>query len=679
MRPIIALQGDIKALIKKLYNIDQSVIFTKPPSIEHGDISFPLFSIAKKLDIHTEKIGLAIKKELETYSMIKDVNVSGGFLNIFFDKEFFSKLVLSNIFSQVQYGSSELLSKDRVIVEHTSSNPNGPLHIGNFRGSVIGDVIARIYRTLGASVNVRYYVNDLGRQIAPTVVGYRLLKKEGIKPDCKIDLWIGKIYATMNTLLEIYEIKKKLLYLFKDNESFSDYPFDDLSPYEMSEKEKDYYIKNITLLNLDEDEKDKIIFSLNKFYNVQSSLKDKIFDLYSNLLSLVTNEVKDLSNLAKYYVEAYLKGDDKDVVNSFRELTELALSGHVETLHSFGIYHDDFDRESDIAWSGEIEIILDKLEEKGWLRHDGKARLLKNDEIATALRYKEKYNINYKIPDLILVNSNGVPLYPCRDIAYHLHKLEKFSANKCINVIGKQQQALQLGVKLALYALNKSSIADKIYHFDYEYVTLVGRKMAGRELEYVTPDELYDKTREEVMKLLEDKNYSKKKKEEIANKVAIASVKFSILKIDPQKAVVFDVKKAVDINENSGPFLQYSFTRALNIIEKIKDKGFELEENIKELDKYILSVTKKEEWQLIKTMEELPSVYERAIKNKRPDIITNFAFDFAKNFNKFYDNCPVIAAKTEIEKKTRLLIVQAAIKCFESLFEVMGIDKLDKM
>ncbi|MHA1304592.1 MAG: arginine--tRNA ligase domain-containing protein, partial [Candidatus Heimdallarchaeaceae archaeon] len=547
------------------------------------------------------------------------------------------------------------------------------LHIGNFRGSVIGDVLARIYRMLGATVNVRYYVNDLGRQIAPAVIGYSLLTKEGIQPDCKIDLWIGKIYATMNTLLDIQELKKELRTclngLIVEKETM----------YELTSEEKENYHSLLSEIDLDENRKEKLKSTINKLYNVQNSLFEKIPDLYSTLRALVYKEVDDLSTQTIFYVEEYLRGKNKEVINKFRELTEQSLSGHIETLHSFNIEHDDFDRESDVAWSGEVDQILQKLEEKGWLRHDGKARLLKNDEIATSLRFKEKYGLKHKLSDLILVNSEGIPLYPCRDIAYHLHKLEKFNASKCINVIGKQQQALQLGVKLALYALNKCKIADKITHFDYEYVTLVGRKMAGRELEYVTPDELIGLARKEVLELLKDKNYSEDEKEEIARKVATSSVKYSILKIDPQKAVIFDVKKAVDLNENTGPFLQYSFTRALNIISKGKELSIPVDDILDSYQKYSMVINKKEEWQLVKIMEELPSIYERAIEMQRPDTIANFAFEFCKFFNKFYDNCPVITEENEEIRISRVLLVKASIKCFESLFMVMGLDKLEKM
>ncbi|MHA1866185.1 MAG: DALR anticodon-binding domain-containing protein, partial [Candidatus Heimdallarchaeaceae archaeon] len=86
-----------------------------------------------------------------------------------------------------------------------------------------------------------------------------------------------------------------------------------------------------------------------------------------------------------------------------------------------------------------------------------------------------------------------------------------------------------------------------------------------------------------------------------------------------------------------------------------------------------------EEWNLIKLIEELPTIYKRAINTKRPDTIVNFSFEICKAFNKFYDNCPVISEKNKKIRETRILIVQTTIKALESLFEVLGIESLEKM
>ena len=280
---------------------------------------------------------------------------------------------------------------------------------------------------------------------------------------------------------------------------------------------------------------------------------------------------------------------------------------------------------------------------------------------------------------MIIVNSEGITLYVCRDIVYHLHKLDKFNATYCYNVISKQQQLAQQGVKLALYALDKEEIADKIEHYDYEYVSLVGRKMAGREFEYVTPDEIYELTKQEIYEILSSREYQQNQMDEIAQKVSASSVKYHILKMDPQKTIKFDVKKAADPNENSAPFLQYSYARALNILMKASEKDIDVENIIENFEDLKLQIETDEEWNLIKIIEDLPSVLIRSLETLKPDSIANFTYSLASAFHKFYDSCPVLIAQDESILKTRILIVYSTIKCLKSLFEVMGIDILEKM
>ena len=81
----------------------------------------------------------------------------------------------------------------------------------------------------------------------------------------------------------------------------------------------------------------------------------------------------------------------------------------------------------------------------------------------------------------------------------------------------------------------------------------------------------------------------------------------------------------------------------------------------------------------MKLMEELPSIYLRAVENMRPDSVANFTHTIASAFHKFYEVCPVLAAEDENVLKTRIILVYSLVKCLESLFEVMGIDTLEKM
>ncbi|NPD88569.1 MAG: arginine--tRNA ligase [Asgard group archaeon] len=662
----------LEKILEDKYDLKTSLIWSKPPSSDLGDISFPLFNVAKQLSIPPSELAIAIQESFSEPKYINKVEIQGGFLNLYLNKQSFSLDTLLKILSDAKYGQSTIKSSERIIVEHTSSNPTGPLHIGHFRNSILGDVIGRLFRFMGAAVNFRYYVNDLGRQIAPLIIGYHLLKEKGIEPNIKVDLWIGKIYATMNTFLEIQQLKEHLNSIgIKGTSKDNLYSLSLEETSKCKEVLKDHKLRGT--------EKEQIFESIDKLFRVQNSLEERIPDVYLELRKLTSKQITDLNQLTMEYVIEYQKGKDKELVSKFRKVTQEALAGHVETLNLFNIFHDDFDWESDVAWSGEVETILVKLEKNKFLIHDGKARLLDNDKIGTNLGFKEKYNLKYEMPSSIIVNSEGITLYPCRDIAYHLHKLEKFNASYCYNVVGKEQQFPQLTVKLALYGLGEPDIADKIEHFDFETVNLVGRKMAGREFEYVTPDEVYDLVKDEVNILLEERDYSEEEAKNISEKVATSSIKYFILRMDPKKLVVFDVKKAVNLNENTGPFLQYSYARALNIIKKAKENSLEIQEILSNAEQMNFDIEKEEEWELIKMMEELPYILVKAAESLRPDSVANFTYSLVAAFHKFYDSCPVLKANPDTLRDSRLLIVYCFLKCLESLFEVIGIDYLEKM
>jgi len=665
------IRDEISKIIKREFKKDLELIWTFPRSSELGDLSFPLFNMSKELKKSTQELGHYVAENLLNNQYIERIEVHGGFLNLFLKKKEFTSAILLNLLSQKKYGSSDWKSDERIIVEHTSSNPTGPLHVGNVRSSIIGDVIGRLYKFLGAQVNIRYYVNDLGRQIAPLVIGYQLIKNK-IKPDVKIDLWFGKIYAIMNTFLEINQIKNLMLSKMQKKNI-------DGSKYELTQKEIQNFKNQLDEIGNTSEEKEGLIIQLNKLLRVQSSLRERLSDLYHNLLTETLENIEDLESLTTKYVKLYQDGKDKAVVSQFRELTEKVLSGHIETLNMLNIFVDDYDWESVYAWSGEVQDVLNELSNSKYLRHEGEARLLLCDKIASETSYKTTYNIKHEIPDLIIVNSEGITLYVCRDIVYHLHKLDKFNATYCYNVISKQQQLAQQGVKLALYALGKSDVADKIEHYDYEYVSLIGRKMAGREFEYVTPDEIYELTKEEVYQILKTREYPKEQEDEIAQKVSSSSVKYHILKMDPQKTIRFDVKKAADPNENSGSFLQYSYARAFNILLKAPEKGIKVDQIIRNVKEVDVKVESENEWILIKMIEDLPAMLEKSLSSLKPDSVANFTYSLASAFNKFYDSCPVLIAKDKSVLQTRILIVYSTIKCLESLFEVMGIDILDKM
>ena len=194
----------------------RDIKFEQPPDPNMGDlatsVAFQLASQRKKSPVEIAK---QIKEVLNVESPFKKVEAVGPYLNFYLDYETFSKMVLKSV--QEDYGSLED-KNTKVILEHTSANPNGPLHIGHIRNAILGDSLARILKAAGFQVETQYYVNDMGRQIAMIVWGLQNLDFH-LDADEKADVEIGKLYFKVNQALkENPDIKTEISSILKTYE-----------------------------------------------------------------------------------------------------------------------------------------------------------------------------------------------------------------------------------------------------------------------------------------------------------------------------------------------------------------------------------------------------------------------------------------------------------------------------
>ncbi len=177
------------------WELPDEIRIEEPPNPNLGDVASSVsFQLAKQLKRSPMDITNDILAVIKIPEIFKKVDAKGPYINFFADYDKFSKIVLNSV--KEDYGKLE--DKNwKIILEHTSANPNGPLHIGHIRNSIIGDSLARVLKSAGYEVETQYYVNDMGRQIAMIVWGiYNLDYK--IDPEGKLDHEIGKLYFQVN-------------------------------------------------------------------------------------------------------------------------------------------------------------------------------------------------------------------------------------------------------------------------------------------------------------------------------------------------------------------------------------------------------------------------------------------------------------------------------------------------
>ena len=158
----------IKLLQEHLRDI--KINLETPQNKDFGDFSFPCFTLAEKFRDNPTNIAKDLSKKIKKSNAVERIEVKGPYINFFVNKSILAKEVISKILKEKEkYGGNK--EKSRLIVEHTSINPNASPHLGRGRNALIGDSLVRILRFLGNKVDVHYWVNDVGKQISMLVFG----------------------------------------------------------------------------------------------------------------------------------------------------------------------------------------------------------------------------------------------------------------------------------------------------------------------------------------------------------------------------------------------------------------------------------------------------------------------------------------------------------------------------
>jgi arginyl-tRNA synthetase len=607
-----------------------------PPSLKLGDLSSAsCFKLSKQLKIPSNTLAQNIVEniDLSKTSMIKDVKVAGGgYINFYVDYEKLSKLAIeSALILNTSYGYVKTDVPKKIIVEHTSVNPAGPIHVGTARNSILGDSISRILRARGHKVNTHFYIDDVGKQIAVLVYGYKMIDQP--QPKGKADHWIGRIYAITNCILEIQKLKKQL----------KEVPIEDIN--KIQNKLDDWVIAADDIY-----ERDKILFN--------------------TILDKIKKDHSPQDNIAK--IMRFYEMEKPEIKSLIRRVVKICLEAYKETYSRVGIYWDSWDWESNLVWNGSVSQIIDKLKASPYYDSTDETALLKIDQIAEAMNLKKIFNVSKKheIPSLVLIRSDGTSLYPTRDIAYSLWKLQQ--ADKVINVIGVEQTLIQLQLRVALSLLISPKKAMNLIHYAYELVKVPDFKMSKRRGRYVAFDDILDEAikRAQLEVNKRSPNLSVELKKGIAEAVGIGAVKYALTEVAPKKQVTFTWEKVLNFEMNSAPFIQYAHARACNILKKAENKSIK--------PNYALLIENIEK-EIVKKIAIFPEIFIATSKNLTPYIINEYVNDLAAKFNSFYASCPVLNADEDELKEARLVMVDAVRIVLRNALKLLGIKALERM
>ncbi|MGD2142706.1 MAG: arginine--tRNA ligase, partial [Candidatus Bathyarchaeota archaeon] len=418
-----------------------------PPNPEMGELSTPSsFQLARSLGNRPSEIAESIVGQIDpsVSELIERVESVSGYINFRTNISRFSELVIETAIQEdSEYGFLKVEEPKKVMVEHTSANPNGPIHIGNARNSILGACLAEMLKRRGHEVAVHFLVNDMGRQVAMATFGWILLGMP--EPKGRAELWVGTIYASVNVVTQLQSLREQL-----------------------KEAEDRGRVMEIAELQAE----------IEEYEEAKKQLRER----YPRVYDTLEKEIPEIENLESEIVKlntAYENNEPK-TVESVRRLIGYCLEGFKTSLGEIGINFDSFDYESDLVWRKSADLVLKKLKETPYVYQDQGATILDCDRIAEDYDLKKRWDLNpdHDIPRLVLVRSDGTTLYTLRDMAYSIWKFG--FVDRVINVIGYEQTLAQLQLRLALAALGETWMADNQLHYAYEFVKLPGVKMSGR-------------------------------------------------------------------------------------------------------------------------------------------------------------------------------------------------------
>ncbi len=277
-----------------------------------------------------------------------------------------------------------------------------------------------------------------------------------------------------------------------------------------------------------------------------------------------------------------------------------------------------------------------------------------------------KYNLGI----FVLLTKEGNPLYESKDLALAEEQFSDFKIDKCTHVVGSEQK-FYFQQLFKVFDLIDSPAAGKSHHLVYELVTLKRGKMSSRLGSIVLYNELRDEILKKTIKEIEKRNpkMSKKEKTKLTKQIGIGALKYGMLRIGFDKLLVFDWEEALQLEGNTGPYIQYAHTRCNGILSKIKKwKENYDKENLAEGEK-----------KLIKKLIEFPNVVKQSVRDLRPHYICNYAYDLSTIFSEFYHTCPVLKAEKKQFRNFRLTLVKATKITLKNCLELLGIETPKKM
>ena len=659
---ILAFQTDLTARIRQTvadaFGVTLGEILVQTtPKLDLGDLALPLaFELAKRIGRKPRDIAQELVPKLGAIEGIARADVAGGgFINLYLDRSAFT----SRLASFITAPPARERRAGRVIVEHTSINPNKAAHIGHVRNSILGDTFVRLLQARGHEVLTQNYIDDTGVQVADVIVGFEQLEKKSLAEvraiDSRFDYYCWDLYARVfewyGEVKERKALQAETLHAIEKHEG----PTAELGEH-VAARIVRAHIATMARLDIGYD------LLVRESDILRQHFWAKAFELLKE------------TNAIEFEIEGKAKG----------------------------CWVLGMDRKSDGAEAGPPRIQDDEnkiiVRSNGTVTYTGKDiayQLWKLGKLGLDFRYRRHEDSTPSRPLWSSTSGGadeGAPGFGA-------------GASLVFNVIDVGQSYPQRVVKAGVAAVAGAEPADGTRHLGYEKVVLSRAtakelgyevdedagsvKVSGRRGLGVKADDLIDALEAKASSEIatRDPERSQVDREKAARDIAVGALRYFMLRFSRNRIITFDMEEALAFTGETGPYIQNSVVRARSILAKVSGEGHDLNALLKRaLDRDLLGGWLATEegssaWSLFLAMARNDEAIETAVRTEEPSVMTRHAFQIAQAFHGYYQNPAhtVLRAETEDLRAVRVLVVDLFVRHTTDIARLLGIPIPDRM
>jgi arginyl-tRNA synthetase len=672
------LRDALAAHIQKTYGVEIPVVLEKPPKLEMGEAASPVcFELAKRLKKAPRMIAQEIASSLPKLDGIARVEVAGGgYLNAFFDRAALWNALQSEASGEWQATSGE---RKKVIVEHTSINPNKAAHIGHLRNAVLGDTMVRLLRQSGHQVVVQNYIDNTGVQVADVVIAFQQMEKKSLAE-------VKKLAAEPHFDYLCWDLYAKATQFFEEDKT-------------RAASLRGETLKAIEAGTGETAEMAAVIGDTIVGYHLRTMAR---LDIYYELLA------RESEILHLHFWDA-----------AFEKLKASGAIQFATTGKNAGCWI--------MPWGKEAKEVKEGKEAKESTEETQSSTSLASSTSSTSPSDEEDQA-------KIIVRSNGTVTYVGKDIAYQLWKFgllgKDFHYRKwpdppsgkivwattaganepgaphfggvdvVYNVIDTRQAYLQDVVAEGVRALGHAKEARNSIHFDYEIVALTPRcavemgyeisaeesksyvEVSGRKGHGVKADDLITRMLQAAEARVQQKQAEMGGEElaKTANALAVGALRFFLLKFTRNTIIAFDFEDALKAEGETGPYCQYAVVRIRGIRRKGAESAATRQAITSEsLKKFLETPEGADLWELVLLNGSLDYSVDAAIAAQEPAFVAKYAFQLAQAFNNFYHKHHILSEPDEQKRAFLLGLTELVERRLVQSLGLLGIETPEKM